>query len=259
MNRQLDLNLTNVSKEVKDHIKQLERVRSDFVANVSHELRTPLTVIRGYLENLMQQEQVDISQLHKIFQQMHQHSLRMENIVNDLLLLSRLEREVQSLEEKEHVHIMQMLKNLCDDAEKISGDKNHHFTLTGDFNLHLLGSEEELRSLFSNLIINAVRYTPVEGSINIRWYNEKGKAIFSVSDTGIGIAKEHIPRITERFYRVDKARSRDSGGTGLGLAIVKHVLMRHQAELRIESQLNYGSTFTCVFPANRTVVIKLSQ
>jgi two-component system phosphate regulon sensor histidine kinase PhoR len=178
---------------------------------------------------------------------MYQHSIRMENIIADLLLLSRLESEEQTEEQMTVVNINELLKNLCQEAESISGAKQHQISLNADAALYIKGSENELKSLFSNLIINAIKYTPAKGCISIQWCKEGAQAVFKVSDTGIGIAEKDIPRITERFYRVDKARSRESGGTGLGLAIVKHVLMRHQAQLKIESKEGEGSTFSCYF------------
>jgi two-component system phosphate regulon sensor histidine kinase PhoR len=243
---------------VKAHIVHLERIRRDFIANISHELRTPLTVIRGYLEAAQQAPFDQSKPWDKIFAQMHQQSTRMENIIEDLLLLAKLEDEDQPLELTPQLPISELLTPLRDEAELVSGDKKHHITLTADPTILLDGNEHELKSLFSNLIINAVKYTPPNGSILIEWLsNKKGQAIFRVTDSGIGIAKEHLPRITERFYRVDKARSRNSGGTGLGLAIVKHVLMRHQADLLVESELGKGSCFSCVFSQALTV-IKLS-
>ncbi len=242
MNIEDKVNLAKLPQPVVEHIKQLERVRSDFVANVSHELRTPLTVIRGYLETLMKKNDTQIPS--KIFQQMYQHSIRMENIIDELLLLSRLESEDKTHEEKQPIAVSAILTTLCEDAINVSGEKKHKIKLTTDKTLGLKGSEGELKSLFSNLIINAVKYTPPKGSIEIFWQSQdNGDAVFAVKDTGIGIAEEHIPRITERFYRVDKARSRDSGGTGLGLAIAKHVLMRHEAELRVQSTFGKGSLF----------------
>ena len=239
-------------QEVKDYIHHLEQVRSDFVANVSHELRTPLTVLRGYLEALIHHEQPDKETLNKIYTQMYQQSLRMADIIEDLLLLAHLEGEDHPAEEKNTILVKDILQALCLDAKNISGDKQHKISLQADDKLFLSGSENELRSLFSNIIVNAVKYTPAHGSISIDWYRGKDNcAYFSVTDTGIGIAKDDIPRITERFYRVDKARSRERGGTGLGLAIVKHVLLRHNAKLQIESKLGEGSKFTCIFPANR--------
>ena len=242
------LNLSILPKAVREHINQLECIRSDFVANVSHELRTPLTVIRGYLEILLKKKDRGVKPYQKIFSQMYQHSARMEAIIDDLLLLSRLESEDYLPDEMVNVDVAEILKTLCADAERISGEKQHIIKLQTDPNLYINGSDEELKSLFSNIIINAVKYTPAKGRITVKWLKGDSRAVFSVLDTGIGIAKEHIPRITERFYRVDKARSRESGGTGLGLAIVKHVLMRHHGDLYIDSELNKGSTFICKFP-----------
>lgn len=255
MPKQNDLHVKKLPKAVKEYIRHLEQVRSDFVANVSHELRTPLTVIQGYLETLIKNNHSENTALRKIFIQMHQHSLRMSDIIEDLLLLSHLESEDHPVEEKNDIHVAEMLRMLCVDAKNISGDKKHKIRLVADEKLYICGSESELRSLFSNLIVNAVKYTPSRGSIQIAWEGEEdGRGRFSVADTGIGIAKEHLPRITERFYRVDKARSRERGGTGLGLAIVKHVLLRHGAEMTIESIVDKGSRFTCHFPGERMTV-----
>ncbi|HEX2549647.1 MAG TPA: ATP-binding protein, partial [Gammaproteobacteria bacterium] len=218
--------LKNLPLPVKLHIKHLERVRSDFIANVSHELRTPLTVIHGYLEGLLKENEIDKKFLKKIYQQMYQHSIRMENIIDDLLLLSRLENEEIS-DVKKQINITKMLKHLYDDAKIISGNKQQEITLKMDKKIFIHGFEEELKSLFYNLITNAIKYTPSQGKIEIEWYACKKKAIFKIKDNGIGIAKKNIPRITERFYRVDKSRSRENGGTGLGLAIAKHVLVNH--------------------------------
>lgn len=255
MKKKNELGLTRLPASVKEYIKHLEQVRSDFVANVSHELRTPLTVIQGYLEALIQSERLEKKSLNKIFLQMYQHSIRMAEIIEDLLLLSHLEHDEPLAEDKAHISIYDMLKVLCIEAKNISGKKKQKIILKANKQVFLEGSKNELRSLFSNLIINAIKYTPSQGKITIEWYSDNlGRAIFKVSDTGIGIAKEHIPRITERFYRVDKARSRESGGTGLGLAIVKHVLLRHHAELQVDSVVDEGSTFTCLFPADKTFI-----
>ena len=233
---------------VRNHIHQLERIRRDFVANVSHELRTPLTVIRGYLETILQEQSDFPDEYQPIFEQMYQHSVRMENIIGDLLLLSRLESEDPHQEpDREQVKVADLLQTICQDARDLSRDKGHVVELEADAELMIEGVTDELKSLFSNLIVNAVKYTPADGHITVRWYADKGQAVFSVTDTGIGIAQKYIPRVTERFYRVDKARSRDSGGTGLGLAIAKHVLMRHNATLDIDSELGQGSTFRCCF------------
>ena len=248
----LDEQIKQLPESVLSHIKNLERMRRDFVANVSHELRTPLTVIRGYLESL--RDQTDASHpWHKIFKQMYDHSLRMEQLITDLLLLSRIEN-VDGEHDDQVISITQMLEDICQHARDVSGNDNHQIELHTDSKLQLLGEESELKSLFSNLIINAVRYTPANGCINVEWLLKDDLAIFRVTDNGIGIEAEHIPRLTERFYRVDKARSRDSGGTGLGLAIVKHVVMRHDGDLLIDSHIGKGSTFTCVFAKHRAII-----
>lgn len=244
--------LESLPPSIITHIEHLERMRRDFVANVSHELRTPLTVIRGYLELLLGQEHTETKPWKKIFTQMYQHSLRMESLIEELLLLSRLENDEQEVENQKNIVISDMLEIICDDARSLSGKKGHIIELKADTKLLLTGAEEELKSLFSNIIFNAVKYTPAKGKINVDWYLKEKQAIFCVKDTGIGIEEKDIPRLTERFYRVDKARSRESGGTGLGLAIVKHVLIRHHGELHIESTLGKGSIFTCIFPVERT-------
>jgi len=257
MKKHNDLLIQKLPKPVKTYIKHLEQVRSDFVANVSHELRTPLTVIQGYLETLIKEESTNKKTLNKIFQQMYQHSIRMADIIEDLLLLSHLEGDDHPTEEKNDIVVADILKNLLIDAKNISGEKMHKISLKVETKIVMRGSESELRSLFSNIIVNAIKYTPDQGRINIEWFcDNEGRGIFKVSDTGIGIAKEHIPRITERFYRVDKARSRERGGTGLGLAIVKHVLLRHDAELEVESVLEKGSDFRCCFPKKRITFLE---
>lgn len=240
--------LTSLPEQVVSHIQHLERMRQDFVANVSHELRTPLTVIHGYLEALLDQDLDETRPWKKIFLQMHQQTLRMENLVENLLLLSRLESHESFTRVEQEVDVAKLLKGLAAEAKELSGDLNHDIRLHVDKNLKLIGWEEELFSLFSNIIFNAVKYTPANGQIDIEWYKKKNKAYFTVKDTGIGIAKEHIPRLTERFYRVDPARTRASGGTGLGLALAKHILLRHDAKMDIQSELGKGSVFTCVFP-----------
>ena len=248
----------SIPKELKEHIDQLERIRQDFVANVSHELRTPLTVMHGYLESLLSQSGDDVDVPKKTISQLYQHTLRMENVVSDLLLLSSLEGNQQLILEENHIDIPSLLKALKEEAETIGSDKKHKITIKADEHLYLTGSEKEIKSLFSNLIVNAVKYTPDAGEIVITWFEKNDQAVFQVKDTGIGIDEKHIPRITERFYRVDKARSRDSGGTGLGLAIVKHVLMRHEAKLDVQSKLGSGSVFSCTFPETQSIVIKTS-
>ncbi|WJW75072.1 phosphate regulon sensor histidine kinase PhoR [Thiohalobacter sp. IOR34] len=233
-------------------IQRLEQMRRDFVANVSHELRTPLTVLAGYLETLDgDAEEADGDWRHAL-PVLRQQTERMQRIVEDLLMLSRLETD-SGQGGQEPVSVPAMLAVICDDARRLSDDKRHEVLLEADPELWLRGNDHELRSLFSNLIFNAVRYTPAGGRIRVRWYQEGGQAVCAVSDTGIGIAPQHIPRLTERFYRIDVGRSRQSGGTGLGLAIVKHVLLRHQGELGIQSEPGKGSTFSARFPAGRVV------
>lgn len=243
---------TELPASVREHIEHLERVRQDFIANVSHELRTPLTVIRGYLETLLIQSDQDNHRWQQIFQQMYQHSLRMERLIEDLLLLSKLEDINPNKERNTPVDMKKLLHALEEDARYISGEAHHRIEFIIQSNLQLLGVEEEIKSLCSNLLVNAIKYTPAGGHICVKWYKKGNQAYFFVSDTGIGIEAEHIPRLTERFYRVDEARSRGNGGTGLGLAIVKHVLLRLQGELKVTSEIGSGSTFTCIFPLNRT-------
>lgn len=244
-----ELESTKLPESVQQHIDKLEKVRRDFVANVSHELRTPLTVIQGYLEVLLDND--TSSNNLKIYQQMHEHSLRMGNLIEDLLLLSRLETNKLDQEDEELIDIKSMLETIQRDAHKIA-EGSRNITLIAD-DTKLQGNRKEVKSLLTNLIINAVNYTHNDGDITIKWQKNEDKAIFEVIDNGIGIAKENIPRITERFFRANKARSRSDGGTGLGLAIVKHVALRHQAILSIESELGNGSRFSCEFPVERVI------
>jgi two-component system phosphate regulon sensor histidine kinase PhoR len=243
-------------EEIVQHIQHLERMRQDFVANLSHELRTPLTVIHGYLETLLDQNFDGNPQWHKILSQMNQQTLRMENLIEDLLLLSNIESHEHEKAESKIVAVPAMLKTIVNVAKELSGELNHEIQLKIDDAVGLTGYTEELHSLFSNIIFNAVKYTPAHGHIIIEWLLTDGQANLIVQDTGIGIAPEHIPCLTERFYRVDPARSRASGGTGLGLAIAKHVLIHHQANLDIRSKIGEGSAFSCLFPKERTVLMK---
>lgn len=233
------------------HLRRLEQIRQDFIANVSHELRTPLTVIAGYLEALQDEKDETIRPLLPAINAMQKQSVRMQSIVSDLLLLSRLETEQKNSMEHE-VSVPALLTIVCEDAQLLS-DGRHHFVIEIDPVLWVRGNRDELHSAFSNLLFNAVRYTPDGGEIQLRWYAHEGDARLEVKDSGIGIAPGHIPRLTERFYRVDVGRSRDTGGTGLGLAIVKHVLLRHGASLSIESELGKGSCFVCTFPRQRVI------
>lgn len=230
------------------HIKQLEQIRRDFVANVSHELRTPLTVLSGLLETMSDADDKEhIKDWKRSLQLMSQQTTRMQHIVNDLLLLSRLETDTRK-HEQEPIDVPAMLAAMREEALTLGAGLGHDVQLDADSHLWLIGNEQELHSAFFNLIANAVRYTPAKGKITLRWFADDSGAHLEVKDTGIGIAPQHISRLTERFYRVDIGRSRETGGTGLGLAIVKHTLERHNAILRIESTLGQGSTFTCDFP-----------
>jgi two-component system phosphate regulon sensor histidine kinase PhoR len=229
-------------------IERAETVRRDFVANVSHELRTPLTVISGFIEHLVEDPPANLRELKHQLSIMDEQAARMLRLVGDLLTLSRLEEEGQ-LPREEEFDVRDLIYEVSSDGRRLSGGRH---SITCEVVPALLkGSREELRSAFSNLVSNAVRYTPEGGRILLHWAMRDGKGVFSVEDSGIGIPEEHIPRLTERFYRVDRGRSRESGGTGLGLSIVKHVLLRHQASLEISSILGVGSTFSAVFPAWR--------
>ena len=231
-------------------LHQLEQMRKDFVANVSHELRTPLTVISGYLETLLDNvEEVNPRWL-RALQQMQQQGSRMQNLLNDLLLLAKLEA-TDYPSDNQPVAMDLLLLSIRNDAQALSGSRNHRISLVADHQVRLKGSEAELRSAFSNLVFNAVKYSPEESEIRIRWWADEQGGHFSVADSGIGIEAKHLPRLTERFYRVDSSRASNTGGTGLGLAIVKHVLLRHRARLDITSVPGKGSTFTCHFPAQQ--------
>jgi two-component system, OmpR family, phosphate regulon sensor histidine kinase PhoR len=227
---------------------QLEAMRKDFVANASHELRSPLTVISGYLETLSQDDTLDRTLAGPIHE-MRRQALRMTAIVQDLLELSRLEAE-GGAPQGELIDVGALMERLR--ADLLARSKSPlDVRIESPASEQLLGTEAQIHSAFANLLENAAKYTPSGGVVTMRWVcNEQGGQ-FSVTDTGIGIAPEHIPRLTERFYRVDAGRSRASGGSGLGLAIVKHVLQRHGAALKIDSEEGRGSTFTCQFPSTR--------
>lgn len=235
--------------QVKDvtQTDRLDRMRRDFVANVSHELRTPLTVLSGFLETL-QEFDVDREERQRYLHMMSEQSKRMESIVQDLLTLSSIESAPPP--EANPVDMASMIDKLRRDAEALSAGR-HQIVIETDGRGDLIGSEPELVSAFGNLVANAVRYTPPGGTVRILWQATEKGAEFAVQDTGIGIDPKHIPRLTERFYRVDRGRSRDVGGTGLGLAIVKHSLNRHQAQLEISSTPGQGSRFAARFPASR--------
>ncbi len=232
-------------------IERTESIRRDFIANVSHELRTPLTVINGYLEHMVEGEIEGVLRTRAV-QVMYDQAQRMNHLVEDLLTLSRLEAGDNPVIESV-VDMDSLVLGLLEEGRSLSAGR--HRIEVKAASIGLRGSADELRSAFANLLSNAIRYTPAGGVITLRWEAAEDGAVYSVSDTGIGIAAEHIPRLTERFYRVDRSRSRETGGTGLGLAIVKHVLLRHQASLLIDSELGRGTEFRCVFPRARVVAL----
>ena len=231
------------------HQVLLEAMRKEFVANASHELRSPLTVVSGYLDAL------DDAPLDPAWREpvgeMRRQAERMRSIIDDLLELSRLESR-RELAGDESVDVAGLLAVLRKEVLSLAR-RPKSIVLRLDSDARLRGSERELASVFSNLVHNAVKFTPADGEIQIRWWVDTDGGHVSVRDTGIGIAPEHLPRVTERFYRVDAGRSRDMGGSGLGLAIVKHALQRHEARLEVQSELGRGSTFSCHFPSRRLV------
>jgi two-component system, OmpR family, phosphate regulon sensor histidine kinase PhoR len=227
-------------------LRRLETMRSDFVANVSHELRTPLTVIYGVSETLGQELGEDPDYARSV-QLLQEQAERMKTLVEDLLLLARLETG-GAPRDRHWIDVAQLLAVLVEEGRLLSGSRQHQITMEAEPGLMVLGNEKELRSAFANLLANAINYTPDGGRIELRWAAQASGAQFRIRDTGIGIAAQHIDRLTERFYRVDTGRSKSRGGTGLGLAIVKHVLMRHGAQLNVDSEPGQGSTFICSFP-----------
>jgi two-component system, OmpR family, phosphate regulon sensor histidine kinase PhoR len=244
-------------------LEQAEAMRRDFVANVSHEIRTPLTVISGFVETL-QTLPLDEVERARYLGLMEQQSQRMQTLVNDLLVLSRLEGSPPPGDE-EWVGVPRLLHYLEHEGRALSTVLNdasgpgHHLIFEVSPDLDVSGAHNELQSAMSNLVSNAIRYTPKGGEVHVRWQMDvDGRAEFSVTDTGPGIAPEHIPRLTERFYRVDRSRSRDTGGTGLGLAIVKHVAQRHGAELKIDSTPGKGSRFAMMFPIARVRTLPIN-
>ncbi len=242
--RQL-LMVRDVSRE-----QQLQSMRKDFVANASHELRSPLTVITGYLDALADDQKLDPTWSAPILE-MRRQAERMSTIINDLLELSKLESGGRALDE-EPIDIPGMLALLRKETLALE-QRPHEVRLTLDSDAWLKGVENEVHSIVSNLLSNAVKYTPAQGEVELRWWTDEEGGYISVRDTGVGIAPEHIPRLTERFYRVDSGRARGLGGSGLGLAIVRHALQRHEGVLTIDSVEGRGSTFTCHFPPHRVV------
>lgn len=233
---------------------RLEQMRREFVANASHELRSPLTVISGYLD-VLRESLADDERLRQDWErpirEMRSQAERMSATITDLLELSRLETTGDNGNDGE-IHVKGMLARIRDEALAL-GEGPRDVVLQFQTDVRLFGVEREIYSAFSNIVFNAMRYTPRDGCVRLTWYLRGDEPCLSVADTGIGIEKEHLPRLTERFYRVDHSRGRNTGGTGLGLAIVKHVLQRHGARLEIESTPGEGSEFTCIFPAHRAI------
>ncbi len=227
--------------------QRIDMMRRDFIANASHELRTPLTVINGFLEIASMQPDLDVSIRSSHLKLMSEQGERMQRLVEDMLTLSRLESMEYAMRH-ERVNMRQMLGQILQEGEALSAGR-HQMSLEYD-GPDIMGSSDEIRSALINLVSNAIRYTPENGAIKLIWKNLPQGPKFVVEDNGIGISTEHISRLTERFYRVDKSRSRETKGTGLGLAIVKHVLLRHKASLVIDSTLDVGSRFGVQFPAN---------
>ena len=237
-----------ISRDIT-RLEAVAKMRRDFIANVSHELKTPLTVIAGFLETL-QELDLDEKQRERFIQLMQEQARSMQRLVEDLLTLSALESEQNPLVD-EPFAIVSLMLHLSSDAKGLSQGQHTVALDLGDA-ATVLGSRDELASAFGNLVSNAIRYTPAGGTITLSWrVDGNGTGVFAVTDSGIGIAPEHLPRLTERFYRIDRSRSRATGGTGLGLAIVKHVLLRHQATLEIASEPGKGSTFAVRLPARR--------
>ena len=241
-------------------LEKVDSMRRDFIANVSHELRTPLTVVGGFLETLGDMEGAVPDAIKTYFAMMQDQTSRMRRIIEDLLTLSTIESNVEAPDDIE-IDMNPMLKTMQNDAlglSQILYKSKHKIHLDADATLNLSGAQDELQSALSNLVSNAVRYTPKGGEIFITWQLINEHPTFAVRDTGIGIEQQHIDRLTERFYRVDRGRSRETGGTGLGLSIVKHILIRHQAKLEITSEIGVGSTFSVVFPKARILHKKVT-
>ena len=231
--------------------EKAESSRRDFVANVSHEMRTPITVLSGFLETLTDMETVDAKVLSRSMGLMQSETKRMQYLVEDLLMLAQLENG-PALVDSDDIDVAELVQELVREARVLSSGKHDiQAEIVSDVRLH--GNLHEIRSAFGNMASNAVRYTPAGGRVKLIWTTQGERPVFAVSDTGVGIEAQHLPRLTERFYRVDRSRSRATGGTGLGLAIVKHILNRHQASLEIRSEVGKGSRFEAVFPAERSV------
>lgn len=227
-------------------IHRIEEMRRDFVANVSHELKTPLTVVRGYVEMVQATEHALDPHWQQAFGVIESQVTRMDRLVEQLLILSRVEVSTDE-DSMSPLNMPDLVRQLITDAQWLNQEKQHQINIDIDTELDILGIETEIKSACANLISNAIAYTPHNGQIDIRWQRNGNKATFSVKDNGPGIRPEDINRLTERFYRVDKSRSRNTGGSGLGLAIVKHVLHHHNAELSITSKWQKGSEFAIIF------------
>lgn len=239
-----------ISRDVTQ-IEKVDAMRRDFIANVSHELRTPLTVVGGFIETLSDMEGAIPSNIRSYFGMMQDQTTRMRRLIEDLLTLSHIESNTQA-PDNNPINMSMLMNMLLNDANALSQGK-HKITAQTNPHFDLTGAVDELQSALGNLVSNAIRYTPEGGEINISWQLHHNQGVFSVSDNGIGIDQQHIHRLTERFYRVDRGRSRETGGTGLGLSIVKHILTRHQAKLEITSELGVGSTFSAIFPKARII------
>ncbi|HCE2651119.1 TPA: phosphate regulon sensor histidine kinase PhoR [Vibrio parahaemolyticus] len=233
-------------------LKQLEGMRRNFFANVSHELRTPMTVLQGYLEMTEDPDMIVGPMWTKAHGVMTEQLNRMNSLVNQLLTLSKIEAAPMH-ELEDVVNVPAMLEVLEKEAISLSGDDQHQLKFDVDTSLRVLGDDDQLRSAISNLVYNAVKYTPPGANIHVRWYQTAQGACLEVEDSGDGIEPQHLHRLTERFYRVDKARSRDTGGSGLGLAIVKHALSHHDSHLEIQSEVGVGSKFSFVLPSRLVV------
>ncbi|MGR8947856.1 MAG: phosphate regulon sensor histidine kinase PhoR [Gammaproteobacteria bacterium] len=263
--RQFNIRLANYGKAqllfvARDttELQRANQIRKDFVANVSHELKTPLTVIKGYVETLSMQADSLPDAFATALEQMEKHTNRMQYLVEDLLLLSQLEKG-DAVGGQQPIAVAELISEVHRQNAYLDGAAERIFSLELDPDLYVIGSQKTLHSAFSNLIVNAIRYTNPRDVIEIRWYRDDEGAHFSVEDHGIGIAPEHINRLTERFYRVDSGRDRADGGTGLGLAIVKHALSLHDAQLHIESEPGQGSLFRCDFPPSKIIEPQLDS
>ncbi len=232
-------------------VKALESIRRDFIANASHELRTPVSILYGYLEMMSEKKRSGISSEWKqAIKHMHKQTVRIKQIIEDMSMLSRLENP-DTPNPPETLDMVELIESVSSNAKALSGKRSHSINTKVNSRYDLLGNRSEIESLLSNLVSNAIHYTPAEGKITIKWDVKSSVGTLSIADTGIGIEKQEIPRITERFYRVDSTRSRNTGGTGLGLAIVHHIVNRNDAKLRIKSIPGKGSVFSAVFPSSR--------